>query len=331
MLRYSPAGLREYVNRLPTADLYFLNPLAELTRKGSRHPAPRHITGNAYLVGRTGVVVRYGNGGDLAALERAGAQRIIYVADDDYLAGASDPGLPDRYREKLRRFGENDWPVLKAAADKVIVPGSVLAEAYGDKALIVPPAWSHPPASTSHFGARMLEIASLGSGSHRGDLQSFAALLARLLDKHPNTRLTLYAGAAPEPLLKHPRVRVLRPLAWWRYKRLLPRMRFHLALYPLAPTAFNRARSANKLYEHAIVGAASLMSPNPALEAAAGSALGDIFVADGADEWRSRIEQSVTDPASLRDRADAARAHIAAENPLARAAEIWRKILAGDR
>jgi hypothetical protein len=107
-------------------------------------------------------------------------------------------------------------------------------------------------------------------------------------------------------------------------------MRFHLALYPLAPTPFNRARSANKLYEHAIVGAASLMSPNPALEAAAGSAFNDIFVLDGSDEWRARIESSVTDPGALRDRADAVRAHIVAQNPLARAAEAWRKILAAD-
>jgi hypothetical protein len=330
MLRYSPAGLREFVNRLPTADLYFLNPLTELARTGSSHPAPRHISGNAYLVGGTGVIVRYGSGDDIAALKRDGARRIVYVADDDFVAGASDPGLPDRYREKLRRFAQSDWPILKREADSVIVPGSVLAEVYGAKALVVPPAWRHPPASPAHFGAGPVEIACLGTGSHGGDLELLAALLAQILKKHPNTRLTLFAGGAPESLGAHPRVRSLRPLAWWRYKRALPRMRFHLALYPLAPTAFNRARSANKLYEHAIVGAASLMSPNPALQAAAGSALNDIFVGDDLDEWRARIESSVTDPGALCDRADAVRAHIVAQNPLARAAEAWRKILATD-
>ena len=330
MLRYSPAGLREFVNRLPTADLYFLNPLAELARTGSPHPAPRHISGNAYLVGGTGVIVRYGKADDIAGLKRGGARRIVYVADDDFHAGASDPGLPDRYREKLARFAQSDWPILKAAADSVIVPGSVLAEVYGAKALIVPPAWRHPPSFASHFRAGTIDIACLGTGSHRGDFQSLADLLTQILKKHPNSRLTLFTGAAPKSLMTHPRVRLLRPLAWWRYNRLLPRMRFHLALYPLAPTAFNRARSANKLYEHAIVGAASLMSPNPALEAAAGSALNDIFVADGLHEWRARIEMSVTDPGALRDRADAVRAHIIAQNPLARAAEAWRRILAAD-
>ena len=50
----------------------------------------------------------------------------------------------------------------------------------------------------------------------------------------------------------------------------------------------------------------------------AGSALNDIFVLDGADEWRARIEASVTDPAAQRDRADAVRAHIVAQNPRAR-------------
>jgi hypothetical protein len=331
MLRYSPAGLREFVNRLPTADLYFLNPLAELARTGSSHPPPRHLRANAYLVGGTGVVVRYGSEGDVAALKRAGARRIVYVADDDFHAGAADPGLPDRYREKLGRFAESDWPALREAADSVIVPGSVLAEHYGDKAAIVSPAWSHPPAPASHFRTGTIDIACLGTGSHRGDLQAFAALLARILEKHPNTTLTLSADAAPDSLGAHARVRVLRPVSWWRYKRLLPRMRFHLALYPLAPTAFNRARSANKLYEHAIVGAASLMSRNPALEAAAGSALNDIFVGDDLEEWRAHIEASLTDPVRLRDRAEAVRVHIATQNPLARAAETWRRILATGR
>ncbi len=60
-------------------------------------------------------------------------------------------------------------------------------------------------------------------------------------------------------------------MPWWLYRRALARMRFHLAIYPLGDTPFNRARSASKLYEHALVGAASLMSPIPALRDAAGA------------------------------------------------------------
>ncbi|MGH8513798.1 MAG: hypothetical protein ACREV8_07625, partial [Gammaproteobacteria bacterium] len=123
-------------------------------------------------------------------------------------------------------------------------------------------------------------------------------------------------------------LRLKRPRSWWRYKRALPKMRFHLALYPLAPTAFNKARSANKFFEHAIVGAASLMSPNPALKTAAGDSLGDIFVEDGVDEWAARIEELIADRNALHQRVDETRAHILAGNPLALAARTWREILA---
>jgi hypothetical protein len=106
-------------------------------------------------------------------------------------------------------------------------------------------------------------------------------------------------------------------------------MRFHLALYPLADTAFNRARSANKLFEHALVGAASLMSPMPALVEAAGD-LTEIFVAGPASEWRDRIEADLAGRDGIRRRAEATRAQIAMLDPAGKAAQVWLEILSGD-
>jgi len=274
------------------------------------------------------VIVRYGRAGDLDRLRRAGAKRIVYIVDDDFAAGATDPGLPEEYREKLAAFAQGDWPALKAAADIVIVPGSVLGELYGAKARIIPPAWDRPPASTEHFvGARRIEIVHLGTGSHRGDFAPLAAPLEKLFRAHPRARLTLFAGdAAPDVLKSHPQVVVRRPLSWWRYKRALPRMRFHLALYPLARTPFNAARSANKFYEHALVGAASLMSPNAALRTAAGADLSEIFVEDEGD-WAGRIETCLAKPDALSGRVEATFARIFATDPLAAAARQWRNIL----
>jgi hypothetical protein len=330
MARLPPFGLREYLDRIPTTDLYFLNPLAELKRQGVRSPLPRYLAPNVYLVGRTGVIVRYGRADDIGRLRSAGAQRIVHIVDDDFAAGADDRSLPERYRMKLRTFVEGDWPALRAAADIVVVPGSVLAEIYGAKARVMPPAWDLPPASTEHFvGAQRIEIVHLGTGSHRGDLDLIADCLAKLLEGYPRARLTLFAGdAAPRSLKTHRHVRLRRPLSWWRYKRALPRMRFHLALYPLVPTPFNTARSANKVFEHALVGAASLMSPNPALRAAAGSELREIFIEGGDDEWASRIETCLAKPGAMSSRVEATYARIIATDPLAAAARQWRDILA---
>jgi hypothetical protein len=330
MIRLPPFGLREYLDRLPTTDLYLLNPLAELRREGASVPPVINLAPNVFLVGGTGIIVRYGTAKDLIRLKRAGAKIIVYIVDDDFAAGAADPELPERYRLKLRAFAESDWPELKAAADIVVVPGSVVARTYGTKARVVPPAWDHPPASTEHFDAmKRIEIVHLGTGSHRGDLALLAAQLARILDAHPEARLTIFAGnTVPGQLRSHRHLKLRRPLSWWRYKQALPKMRFHLAIYPLAPTPFNNARSANKIFEHALVGAASLMSPNPALRAAAGPEIATTFVEGGPEEWEARIDACLAAPEEMRKRVDAARVHLRATNPLAYAALQWRDIFA---
>jgi len=329
MISFSPTTIGEYFDRLPTTDLYFLNPLAELRRMGA-NVAARPVSPNVHLVGRTAVIVRYGRAKDLERVRRLGAQRIVYIVDDDLHAGGADPALPEPYRMKLRNFAERDWPALKSAADIVVTPGSVLAETYGPKARVIPPAWDLPPASSDHFDtAEHIDLVHLGTGSHRSDLDMIAAPLARLLDRHPTARLTLFAGeTAPGALRSHRHVRLRHPMSWWRYKRALPKMRFHIAVYPLASSPFNRARSANKLYEHAIVGAASLMTPNPALRAAAGPDVAQAFIEGDADIWEERIAVLLESPEAARRQVEATRAHIEATNPLASSAEQWREILA---
>jgi hypothetical protein len=323
--------VHDYVQRLPTADLYVVNPLRHLAVfgfHGDDLPKLRVLAPNLYAIGAVGIIVRYGKRADLDRLRRASARTIVYVVDDDFSAGAQDPNLPERYRARLAAFAEGDWPALRDAADHVIVPSRILAAEYGQRAQIMMPVWHRPPARTDHFQAsRFTEIAHLGTGSHRADLSPIANMLAYVLDNHPDVRLTLFAGnEVPDPLRGHTRVRSRPPMRWWRYRSALPRMRFHLALYPLQDTPFNRARSANKLFEHALTGAASLMSPMPALTEAAGELTG-IFVSGDASEWRERVDADLADRDRMRRRSEAVRARIHALDPAGAAAQIWLKIL----
>lgn len=323
-----PLALRDALRRVPTADLYVLNPLRHLRRSEPDLPPIKILAPDLYRIGDLGVVVRYGTAADVSRLRAAGARKTVYVADDDFSAAASDPHLPPHYRERLKIFAESDWRVLEEAADVVIVPGVVLAEQYGAKALVTAPAWHKPPAALDHFSnPRRIDIAHLGTGSHRADFDALSTILSDILRKQRETRLTLFSATVPEALRNNSQVRLRRPMPWWRYRLTLPRMRFHLALYPLKDTPFNRARSANKFFEHALAGAASLVSPNPALLEAAGSANADVFVQGDLEEWRRRIENDLADRNALFRRADATRAHILANNPLERAARMWRDIL----
>ncbi len=330
MTGLSPLVLREPFGRLPTTDLYFLNPLRALRRSaaGAHVPPPRCLAPNVYAIGGTGVIVRYGSEGDIELLRRAGMRQLVYIIDDDIAAGAEDELLPTRYREKLDAFARGPWRTLREAADIVIVPGAVLAEAYGTKARILPPAWhGKPPPPHPPGGSETIDIVHLGTGSHASDLTAVAPAIVDALSAHPHARLTLFTLAEPPLVLGgHKRVRLRRPMRWWRYKRALPRMRYHLALYPLAETAFNRARSANKLFEHALTGAASLMSPNPALRDAAGDIPG-LFVEDGVEEWARRLNADLADPGSIRQRAAETRERIEATAPLQNAMDAWRTIL----
>jgi hypothetical protein len=331
MIVLPPFGLREYRGRSPSTDLYVLNPLRRLQQDGTRLPALAQLAPNVYMAGRTGVIVRYGGQADLDRLERAGARRIVYVADDDFEAGAADPRLPDGYRAKLAAFASGAWPAIRAAADIVIVPGAVLAAIYGEKAWVLAPAWHRPPARVLRRAPQRFKIAHLGTASHRADMAPIRPLHADIVARHRNVRVTLFSSdSVAEETGGSPQVRHLGPMAWWRYKLALRLMRYDLALYPLADAPFNRARSANKLYEHALVGAASLMSPIPALREAAGAGLADIFVEGDEKAWRARIESDIADPVALRRRAEATRAHILASDPLGRAARAWREILAED-
>jgi hypothetical protein len=327
-----PYELHEPFQRIPTTDLYFRIPLRHIAQRGmARLPPVRSLAPNVYAVGRTGVISRYAGLAELDRLRQSGVRQIVYIADDDFEAGANDPGLPEHYRARLAVFVEAAWPALRDAADIVLVSSPILAAIYGRKSRIIQPVWHRPPASSDHFlDPRRIEIAHLGTGSHRSDLAPIAPLLAEILDARPDARLTLFSGSeVPDELSRHPQVRSWRPRKWWIYKRLLPRMRFHLAIYPLRKSPFNAARSANKLFEHAVAGAATLMSPNPALREIA-CANADIFVEGDPDEWRSRIEADLSNLAACRQRADAIREHILRSDPLGEAARHWLDILGGE-
>lgn len=303
MLLNGISGLSEIRRRLPTTDLYFLNALESL------RCAPRHISmagSHIYKVGSLAVISRYATLSEINALAGSGVSRIVYLADDDFVAGATDHTLPLTYRRRLETFIRVEWPAIKQAADVVLVPSRALVDVYGSRAHRVQPLWHVPPADMAHFKKLSpFRLAFLGTRSHLRDLELVMPALAAALDGHRDLSLTLCLGkSAPPELVVRGRVQSLSPLPWWRYKRVIARQRFHLALYPLRPTKFNNARSANKVFEHAVTGAASLMSRTVALEDLPPDELDSIIVDSSQAAWQERILTALEDRTALRDRAE---------------------------
>jgi hypothetical protein len=202
-----------------------------------------------------------------AALDWPG--RLAYVVDDDVAAGTASATLTSSYRERLARFDTEFHAPLLARADIVLVTSDLLARRLAARGVSparlrrIDPAWCHPFADQSHFAGLQqgapLRIAHLGSGSHLAAFSHLAPALVEVLDRDPRTHITYVAQRAVEPALEaHPRARRIEPKTWPEYRRWLGQHRFHLALYPLLEDGFDRARSINKMLEHAVVGGVGL-------------------------------------------------------------------------
>jgi hypothetical protein len=266
------------VNRLPTTDIYLRNacqawiqPWWQIARSRSKRPI-RQIAANAFTCGEWLILVRR----DTPAIMRATLDwpgRVAYVIDDDIAGAADSPDLPGAYRQRLAEFASGWHRHLLTRADVLLVSSDPLAARFADDPRIraqiqrIEPCWQEPLADQGHFAGLVqgapLRIAHLGTGSHRGGFEALTPALTRLLARDASIELTYIAEPPGMPALAmQPRAHCQPPRRWPDYRRWLPRQRFHLALYPLLPTAFDRARSANKLLEHAIVGAVGVYPEN---------------------------------------------------------------------
>jgi hypothetical protein len=193
----------------------------------------------------------------------------------------------------------------------------------------IAPHWSLPLADQHHFRTigrgGPLHIAHLGTASHAGALALIAPPIAELLDQYRQLRFT-YIGREPchPRLASHAQVRRVAPMSWPRYRRWLSHRRFHLALYPLDDSPFDRARSPNKLIEHAIVGAVGIY---PGSWAPA-RVLGDAAFAAPAtpSEWANILTKVVAHPKQLIPMAERSMAAIAVCNDPAAQRRLWSSI-----
>ncbi|QIE55813.1 glycosyltransferase family 4 protein [Pikeienuella piscinae] len=307
----------------PTADLYFADSCADWLRRGlvTRY-AP-----TVFASATVRLVIRHDGRAGRASLR----PRHVYLIDDAIDLDGADAALSRYWRFKLdnveRAAAARFLPGAAAAVvSSPALEGMIRARASGLDVRVLNPYWKTEFSSLSHHRADgPFRVAFLGSQVHGPDFAPLATMLRGFLDDWPEAELIVGGGHGGQ--VGHARARDLGAMGWRDWRAALPALQPHVALYPLAETPFNAARSLNKLIEHAVAGAAGLYArawPGAALavEAGAGLALGP----DPA-EWRAALDRLAANPLETREMAKAGAALAARLNDAEAQRRLWAELL----
>lgn len=318
------------MSRLPTTDLYFLNACGHVVSRWLRPRPLRPLGENCFETGGTVLLIRQDNEALMRDVRRR-AGRLIYLIDDDIEGARDSETLPADYRVRLMRFHEEHHRALTERADTLVVTSPALQARFSwhRDVRLLHPVWHLPMADDAHFeepeNGGPLRSIHIGSGSHAGGLTFLRPVIGALLDSHERFHFS-YFGREPNlgPLDRHPRVTRLRPLSWRRYRPWIARQRFHLGFYPVADTAFDKARSYNKLLEYGVVGAVGVYSKQ---WSAAEQMKEQVLLADEPQEWIDIVSSLINAPESLRELADKAHPVLDRLNDPAIQRRFWSELL----
>lgn len=310
----------------PTADLYFRNACRDLLKEGVEQVAPTVFASQTACL-----VVRHA----MRAPRLPARRRLIYLIDDDVDAGAVDETLPYLYRQKLRMVEQQAGRTIGRFAGVAVVSSPVLARLFSPlmETHLLRPYWSERFADLDHFDGYdpdnpWFDMAFLGSSVHRSDLKFLAPVVERLLDRHPHLRFHIpERHRLPYDLDHHPRVMAIRGLGWTAYRREITRRRFHIALYPLMDTPFNRARSVNKLIEHAVVGAAPVYSESWREGRKARDRGAGLCLPNDPQTWFDGVSNLISDTLEMRALAHGAQQLGRQLNKPERQRDLWRDLM----
>lgn len=292
---------------LPTTDLYFYNSSRKLIKSWCNSGPVIRLGANSFRCGNSFLLIRRDTPNLMEKAIRWPG-KLIYLIDDDIESATDSFPETNNYRNRLIAFSELYYRRIIKRADIIVVSSDELLNVISlDKrthARIyrIDPCWDARPASQDHFrDESTLNCIHLGSGSHSAALSKLTPALLSWLEQSPSARFSFIGKTGQHPSLdNHPQTYRIKPMTWAKYKRWLPLQRFHLAIYPLEETAFDRSRSINKILEHAIIGAVGVYNAN--WPAAQKIRSGAILVQD-LDSWSRELTRYSRHLPALRDKA----------------------------
>lgn len=274
--------------------MYFADPLADLIDDDESFSGKpiQQLSPSLYICGRAAVVIRHTNREELGILRQGKFERVYLLIDDDLDCLGEADGLPADYRAKLMKYREGPFRNLRDLVTDVVAPSEHILKSYRRKrTLRLEPAQCHKLTGLDHHDGRDgLDIVFAGTRAHIFDFEHVAPAFGEVLRRHSNVRLTTFLkGHVPKELRRLPNAVHLPPMGWQQYRRFVGANRFHIAVAPALPTAFNHARSISKVHDHAALGAAGIYTGQAPFDQIVSHGRTGLLLSNNPVDWRDTL------------------------------------------
>jgi glycosyltransferase involved in cell wall biosynthesis len=231
-----------------------------------------------------------------AELVQAGVP-VVYETDDD-LRRVPDHHNKPGYDERLA--SNIEW--LCAQADLVTVSTDFLAEAYAPfsrRVEVLPNflsrrLWNDTTVNACRADGR-IRIGLVGSSNHQRDFETLVPLLNDTMREHPLVDCVFY-GAVPAGLSAGDRVSHVPPnYAFAQHPARLASLGIDIALVPLTPSRFNRAKSNIKFLEYGFLGIPGLYADLEPYRASVAHGQTGFLCDQRPDSWRHALRELIED------------------------------------
>ena len=121
-----------------------------------------------------------------------------------------------------------------------------------------------PPPALAMAQTDAIRLGYHGTASHQSELAWLHQVLAALMARSTTLHVELFGDLAINRQFRDlPRVSILHPMSWERYRHYTASHRLDIGLAPLLPGAFNQGRGAVKFYDYARMGAFGVYAEVP--------------------------------------------------------------------
>lgn len=288
----------------PSVSMYFADPLADLIDDADSYSGRpiQQLSPSLYVCGGKAVVIRHTNRDEVRILREGNFERIFLLIDDDLDCLGDADGLPADYRARLMKYREGPFRQLRDMVTDVVAPSERILKSYRrQRTLRLEPAQCHKVNGLEHHtDAGKLDIVFAGTRAHIFDFEHVASAFADVLRRHSNVRLTTFLkGHVPKELKRLPNALHLQPMGWQQYRRFVDANKYHIAVAPALPTAFNHARSISKLHDHAALGAAGIYTSQAPFDQIVSHGRTGLLLSNNPAEWRDTLSELVDNPGKV--------------------------------